>query len=101
ADDGAVSERIEFGRFLQVREGMDGGGAEKKNGVGMSDCFPAGGVDFRIADCSIRDDFGDFSAKFLQARNKFSGSAIASRKKYTLTAELERNLVDKRRSGAG
>jgi len=79
---------------------MDSGGAEKKNGVGMSNCFPAGGADFRNVDCAIGDDFGDFSAKFLQARNKFGGSAIASRKKYTFPAELECKLVDKSCGGS-
>ena len=99
ADD-AVSERLEFARFSQAREGMDSGGAEKKNGVAMSDCFPADGVYFRSVDCSIGDDFGDFSAKFLQAWNKFRGGAIASRKKYTLPAELECKLVDKSCGGS-
>ena len=89
ANDNAVCQGLESGRLLQRRERMDGGGAEKKNGVGMSNRFPTGGVNFRSVNGAIGDDVGDFSAKFLEARNKFAGSAIASRKKYASPAELE------------
>ncbi len=66
----------------------------------MSDRFSAGRVHFRSVGGAIGDDFADFSAQFLKARNKFARGAIASRKKYTFPAQLECKLVDQSRCGS-
>ena len=80
--------------FLEIGEGVDGGRAEKKNGVGFGDRFPAGGVHLVGVGGAIGDDFGNFRAKSLQARKRVRWRRDRCAEEDAFAAQLECEFVD-------